>query len=146
MKHFEIFMDSSALIAGIISESGAAHVLLQLGESEAITLIVNEYVIIECERAFARKSPRNLPLLQLAIKKARLQIFENPTPEEVKANLYLISDPGDVPILLSAMESGADFLVTHNRRHFLDDPQVGEKTGLLIGTPGDAIAWLRDRM
>lgn len=139
-------MDSSALIAGIISETGAAHVLLQLGESETIILTVNEYVIIECERSFARKSPRNLPLLQLAIKKSRLQIFENPSLEEVKANLYLISDPGDVPILLSAMQADADFLVTHNRRHFLDDPQVGEKTGLLIGTPGDAIAWLRDRM
>lgn len=146
MKKFRIFMDSSALIAGIISETGAAHVLLQLGESETIILTVNEYVIIECERSFARKSPHNLPLLQLAIKKSRLQIFENPSLEEVKANHYLISDPGDVPILLLAMQAGADFLVTHNRRHFLDDPQVGEKTGLLIGTPGDAIAWLRDRM
>lgn len=145
MEKFRVFMDSSALIAGIISETGAAHVLLQLSESGAITIVVNEYVITECERSFARKSPRNLPLLQLAIKKSRLQILEDPTPEENQANLYLISDPQDVPILLSALQAKADFLVTHNRKHFLDDPQVAEKTGLHIGTPGDAIIWLREQ-
>ena len=38
MKKLNIFLDSSALIAGIISETGAAHVLLQLGETEDIAL------------------------------------------------------------------------------------------------------------
>jgi predicted nucleic acid-binding protein len=146
MQKFNFFMDSSALIAGIISVTGAAHLLLKLSEYQDISLTVNEFVIAECERSFARKSPHNLPILQYAIKKSQLRILENPSPEEVRANLYLISDPYDVPILLSAMQARVDFLVTHNRKHFLDDPQVGEKTGLRIGTPGDALAWLRDQM
>jgi predicted nucleic acid-binding protein len=146
MQKFNFFMDSSALIAGVISETGAAHLLLQLSEYENISLTVNEFVVAECERSFARKSPHNLPFLQLAIKKSKLRILENPTFEEVRANLYLISDPNDVPVLLSAIQARVDFLVTHNRRHFLDDPQVSEKSGLRIGTPGDAIAWLREQM
>jgi hypothetical protein len=49
MSKLNIFLDSSALIAGSISESGAAHVLLQLGESEDILLTISEMVIVESE-------------------------------------------------------------------------------------------------
>jgi predicted nucleic acid-binding protein len=142
----KIFLDSSALIAGILSPTGGGRALLVLSEIGDVELFVNEHVIAECERSLARKVPQALPALRESIKYARLKILKDPAPTEVQSKLYLIADPGDVPILLSAMQTGADFLVTHNRRHFLDDPQVGEKTGLLIGTPGDAIAWLRDRM
>jgi hypothetical protein len=38
---------------------------------------------------------------------------------------------------LAAMKANVDYLVTLNRRHFLDDPDVRERTGLRIGVPGD---------
>ncbi len=58
----------------------------------------------------------------------------------------LISHAADVPILLAAMKAGVDFLVTLNRRHFLDDPEVAARSGLRLGTPGDALAWVRGRL
>ncbi len=146
MPKFNIFLDSSALIAGAISESGAAHVLLNLGESRDIVLTVSELVILESERSIARKSPRNLDDLRKLIKATNLRIVQNPSKEEVEANLYLISDPNDVPILLAAMKAKVDYLATHNRKHFLDDPKVSERSGLRIGTPGDVLAWLRDNL
>jgi hypothetical protein len=33
--------------------------------------------------------------------------------------------------------------VTLNRKHFLEDPNVARSSGLRIGTPGDAVAWVR---
>ncbi len=57
----------------------------------------------------------------------------------------MIFDPGDAPILAAAMKASIDYLVTHNRKHFLDDPNVAERSGLRIGTPGDALAWLREQ-
>jgi len=146
MPKFNIFLDSSALIAGAISESGAAHVLLNLGESQDIVLTVSELVIIETERAMAKKAPGNLNDLRSLIKSSNLRIVDNPSKEEVKANLYLISDPNDVPILLAAMKAKVDYLATHNRRHFLDDPKVAEISGLRIGTPGDVLTWLRENL
>lgn len=146
MPKFNIFLDSSALIAGAISESGAAHVLLNLGESRDIVLTVSELVILESERSIARKSPRNIDDLRKLIKATNLQIVQNPSTEEVEANLYLINDPNDVPILLAAMKAKVDYLATHNRKHFLDDPKVSERSGLRIGTPGDVLAWLRDNL
>lgn len=141
-----IFLDSSALIAGAISEFGAAHALLQLGESEDILLTVSEMVITESERAIAKKSPHNLNDLRVLIKKAKLRIVADPSNKEVQGGLYLINDPNDVPILLAAIKAKVDYLATHNRRHFLDDPDVAEKSGLQIGTPGDALAWIREKL
>jgi hypothetical protein len=48
--------------------------------------------------------------------------------------------------LLAAIKARVDYLATHNRKHFLNDPTVTEKSGLKIGTPGDVLAWLRERM
>lgn len=146
MPKFNIFLDSSALIAGAISESGAAHILLNLGESKDIVLTVSELVIVESERALAKKAPDNLNDLRGLIKSSNLKIVENPSRKEVEANLYLIKDPNDVPILLAAIKAKVDYLATHNRKHFLDDPQVAERAGLKIGTPGDILAWLRDNL
>ena len=146
MLKFNIFLDSSALIAGIISKTGAAHVLLELGEQEEIILTISEMVVVESERSIAKKSPGNLSNLRKAIKAANLKIVQDPSGEEKEANLYLIDDPDDVPILLASMKAKVDYLATHNRKHFLDDPTVAEKSGLKIGTPGDVLAWLRERL
>jgi predicted nucleic acid-binding protein len=134
------------LIAGAISEPGAAHVLLQLGESEEILLTISEMVLVESERSIAKKSPRNLNDLRKLIKTAKLSIVGDPSRKEVEANLYLIEDPNDVPILLAAMKAKVDYLATHNRRHFLDDPNVAERAGIKIGTPGDVLAWIRENL
>lgn len=146
MAKLNIFLDSSALIAGVISETGAAHVLLQLGESEDILLTISEMVIAESERSIAKKSPRNLNDLRNLIKAAKLRIVHDPLNKEVENNLYLIGDPNDVPILIAAMKANVDYLATHNRKHFLDDPKVAERSGLKIGTPGDALAWIRENL
>ncbi len=146
MQKYNIFLDSSALVAGILSETGAAHVLLMLGENEDILLTVSEMVIIESERAITLKSPKNIPILRNAIVSSNLAIVRDPTQKEVEANLYLINDPNDVPILVAAMKAKVDYLATHNRKHFLDDLTVAEKSGLRIGTPGDVLAWLRENL
>jgi predicted nucleic acid-binding protein len=146
MQKYNIFLDSSALVAGTLSETGAAHVLLMLGESEDILLTVSEMVIIESERAITTKSPRNIPVLHNTIISSNLTIVRDPSNAEVEANLYLINDPNDVPILVAAMKAKVDYLATHNRKHFLDDPKVAERSGLRIGTPGDVLAWLRENL
>jgi hypothetical protein len=75
-----------------------------------------------------------------------LRIVDDPSKKEVQANLYLIEDPNDVPILLAAMKAKVDYLATHNRKHFLDDPKVAERAGIKIGTPGDVLAWIRENL
>jgi predicted nucleic acid-binding protein len=146
MSKIKVFLDSSAVIAGVISSSGAARVLLVMSENGQIETFISEQVITESERSIARKVPEALPELRQTLKDAKLKVIENPTQKEIEKSLYLIADPDDVPILLAAMNAHVDFLATHNRKHFLDDPKVAEKSGIKIGTPGDALAWIRENL
>lgn len=146
MKKVSIFLDSSALIAGVISENGAAHVLLQLGETEDVSLTISELVFNETTRSIGRKSPENLENVRKEIERARIAILQDPSYEEIQANLYLMEDPDDVPILLAAIKAKVDYLATHDHKHFLNDPKVAEKAGLKIGTPGDVLAWIRENL
>jgi predicted nucleic acid-binding protein len=146
MSKGNLFLDSSALFAGIVSAAGAARALLLLAEAEQINLYISEQVVAETERAIARKAPQALQDLRQAILASKAQILHDPERAVVQANLHLIRHAADVPILLAAMQARADYLVTLNRVHFLDDPGVAQRSGLQIGTPGDALAWLRQRL
>jgi predicted nucleic acid-binding protein len=145
MSKANLFLDSSALFAGVISSTGAARALLLLAEAEQITITISEQVVAETERAIARKLPQALTDLRSAILASKAQIVHDPVSHEVQVHLNLMGDPSDVPILLAAMSAGVDYLVTLNRRHFLDDPQVARLSGLRIGNPGEALAWVRSR-
>ncbi len=146
MSKIKVFLDSSAVIAGVISSSGAARVLLVMSENGQIETFISEQVIAESERSIARKVPQALPELRETLKDSNLKIIHNPTQEEIDENVSLIADPDDVPILLAAMKAHVDYLATHNRKHFLDDPKVAERSGIKIGTPGDVLAWIRENL
>ena len=146
MKKINIFLDSSALIAGIFSETGAAHVLLQLGETEDIALTISELVLNETKRSIGRKRPEHLENAEQEIQKSNIKVLQDPSHKEIQANLYLMDDPDDVPILLAAIKAKVDYLATHDHKHFLDDPKVAERAGVKIGTPGDVLAWLRENL
>ena len=146
MSKIKVFLDSSAVIAGVISSSGAARVLLVMSENGQIETFISEQVIAESERSIARKVPNALPELRETLKDSNLKVIHNPTQAEIKKNVSLIADPDDVPILLAAMKAHVDYLATHNRKHFLDDPEVAKKAGIKIGTPGDVLAWIRENL
>lgn len=146
MPRIRVFLDSSALIAGVLSSTGAERVLLVMSENGQIEGIISEQVIVESERSIAIKSPRALPGFRQTIKDANLTIVQDPNKNATNDNFYLISDPNDVAILLAAMRASVDYLATHDRKHFLDDSKVAENSGLRIGTPGDALAWLRENL
>jgi predicted nucleic acid-binding protein len=141
-----LFLDSSALFAGVVSPGGAARVLLLLAEGEQLTIMVSEQVVAETERAVARKVPKALPYYREALRSTGLRIVRNPSSGEIEARRDIIVHAADVPIVVVAMKAEVDYLVTFNRRHFIDDPDVAARSRLRIGTPGDALAWVREAL
>ena len=63
----------------------------------------------------------------------RPEIVPLPDLEAVVQARPLIRHAADVPVLLSAMQSQPDWLLTHNTAHFT--PAVATRTGLQIATP-----------
>ena len=141
-----LFLDSSTIIAGMISWQGASRALLLLGEDRKIVIAVSEQVITEVERNLARKAPAALPYARELLRHINLRVLRDPPAMLVRQRLDWMSHTVDVPILVAAAEAKVDYLVTLNRRHFIDDPRVAQVSGLRIGMPGDALAWVREWM
>ncbi len=139
----QLFFDASALFAGVISSVGAARALLLLSEAGAVTITVSEQVIAETERTLARKAPAAVPFYRETLRASRIRIVKDPSAAEVAAAHDMISHAPDTPILVAAIKVKTDALVTLNRRHFIEDTEVARRSGLRIGTLGDALAWVR---
>ncbi len=137
-----VFIDTSALIAGLASPTGASNVILSLAEAQLVTLVVSEEVLVEAERNIQEKLPRAIPEYRRFLVACPLEQAVAPSPAEVVAAGEIIHHK-DAPILAAAMSLGVDYLVTLNRKHFVDDPNVAIRSGLRIGTPGDFLAWFR---
>jgi predicted nucleic acid-binding protein len=83
MPKNDIFFDSSALIAGIVSAQGAVRALLLLAEDEKILISVSEQVIAEVERNIARKAPKAVPFARELILRANIRILRDPQLTEI---------------------------------------------------------------
>jgi len=146
MQGVDLFFDSSALMSGILSAKGASRALLVLVESGVLEITISEQVLVETERAIARKAPWVLGDFRQAILASKARIVRDPAPEEVAEHTHLISHEVDVPILLATMQVKTDYLVTLNSKHFSDDPSVALNARIRIGTPGEALKWVRGKM
>jgi hypothetical protein len=87
-----------------------------------------------------------LPDFRETIRATGLRIVRDSTPDEIEGHAGIIAHQADVPIVVAAMHIQTDYLVTLNRRHFIDDPTVADRSKLRIGTPGDALAWVRQHL
>jgi predicted nucleic acid-binding protein len=146
MPRPHLFLDSSVFVAGVISSTGAARALLLLAAGDQLDITISEQVVAETERSITKKAARALPYYRTAVKRNKLRIISDPLEDELDQYEDIISDPTDIPIVVAAMKAQVDYLVTLNRRHFIDDPQVAVRSGLRIGTPGDALAWVRQEL
>ena len=111
-----VFLDADVLIAGSASTTGAAHVILQLGELKVIQAISSAQARDEAERNLAAKLPDALAPFR-ALADAACTWVPDPPPRR-RAGLRGKAHPKDVPILAAAVEARCAFLVTFNVRDF----------------------------
>ena len=138
-----LFLDTSALFAGIWSAEGGARMLLRLGEADAVQLLISPQVLAEIEQVVRRKAAQHLPTLAVLIDRSRAQVVASAPPEQAARCREWVPHPGDAQILADAWRHRADFLVTLDRAHFLDIPGLEAQIPFSLGTPGDCLAWLR---
>jgi len=89
--------------------------------------------LIEIERNLKKKMPGLFPLFKDYLPKINLKVIPLPRPEDVRGFSGQIAEK-DVPVLVSAIRSNADFLVTGDKQHFGKMKGIGEYP-LQIVTP-----------
>ncbi len=140
-QRLKVFLDTSALIAGIASSKGAARAVLQLAEIELIEVIVSRQVIVEADRNIEQKLPEMLDEYREFIKLLAPVLVDDPLQNDVRKYFNMINQY-DAPILASAVNSGADFLITWDKKHFIGK-NIHIRSNLKIVTPGEFLKHFR---
>lgn len=145
-KRLKVFLDTSALFAGIWSETGGGRAILKLGEAEVIQIICSSQVLSELEGAFREKAPQALSRLALLISAANVETAEAP-PESLRREvLRWIPYRPDAEVAAAAIFARSDYFVTLDKQHFLSNKKLRVSVKYQIGTPGDFLAWLRAKL
>ncbi len=142
-KQLRLFLDSNVLTGGIVARWGLDGAVLSLCAARICRLVLAEAVRGEVEKNLLLhaggldddEAQQTLDDYIKLIRLARPEIVPYPARADVLAAHLLIVHQADVPVLLSAMQARPDWLLTHNRKHFI--PQVAKRTGLRIGSPAD---------
>ncbi|KAA3655880.1 MAG: PIN domain-containing protein [Calditrichaeota bacterium] len=135
-----VFFDADALIAGSASREGASFILLHLSELGLIHGFTCQKVVEECHKNLLIKLPDAQPAFEKILTTA-LTITENPSKQEIM-NYEKMADEKDLPILIAALKTNAQFLVTFNIKDFFPDPSLG----LEVLKPGDLLKRIRTRL
>ncbi len=120
-KSVKIFLDSNVIISGLFSDKGAPRIildLLSLGLPQ-LTGATGEYNIIEIERNLTKKMPEALPAYSKYLPLLNLDILPLPSSRDI-AKLSGTTSQKDIPVLASAINGNVDFLVTGDKKDFIN--------------------------
>ncbi len=141
IKSWRVFLDSSVLISGVISQTGASSAILDLGEAAEIVIVLSQGVLVETDRVFERKFPALIGEFRRFIKNLSPVITEDPNPQEIRDAENII-DKDDALILAAAKKADIRYLVSLDTKHFHLD-KVRQYLKCPIVTPSEFLREFR---
>jgi predicted nucleic acid-binding protein len=138
-KVVRVFLDSNVILSGLLSERGAPRILLDLLSLRLPFLIgsTERYNLIEIDRNLRKKMPSLLFLYKAYLPKLNLKVIPLPRPEKVRDFSGRMAEK-DIRVLLSAMKSKVDFLVTGDKQHFGKMREI-DKYPFRVVTPSEFV-------
>jgi predicted nucleic acid-binding protein len=142
-RRIRLFLDSNVLTGGIVAPWGLDKATLSLCAAKVCRLVlaevvrdeVEENLLLHAERLPSPDANQLIEDYRHLIQLTNPEIVSYPDKELVRSSRHLIRHAPDVPVLLSAMASKPDWLLTHNTRHFTK--AVAQRTSLRIATPAE---------
>jgi hypothetical protein len=136
-----LFLDSNVLTAGIVSTLGLDKAVLSLCAARTCRLVLAEAVrdevddnlLMRLRMLESGEANRVLDQYSRLIALTEPEVVPYPEPAQVRAARHLIRHAADVPVLLSALASRPDWVLTHNTKHFT--ASVANRTSLRFATP-----------
>jgi len=135
----KIFLDANVIFSAAYSLSGGSAKILETGGRGKLYLISSRLAVKEAERNLREKgSDEQLDNFY--------RIFEDVNIDLVKVDRGLartefgdLVGEKDAPILAAAIRSGAKFLVTLDKKHFLNKKVAEANLPINVVTPGEFI-------
>ncbi len=138
-----VFLDTSVLFAAVLSETGGARFILELGESDVVQLWVGPRVLQEADGVLARKAPKSKAIFAALLDRAKVSVGPHPDEAALAQANAIVDYPPDAHILAEALAAEVDYLVSLDRKHLVGKPKESELP-FPLGTPGDFLDWFRN--
>jgi predicted nucleic acid-binding protein len=136
-----LLLDSNVITDGLFSRFGLSKSILALCAAKTCRMVLSEWVRIEVERNILKKiglvseadAEELIDDYVAFLKLARPVTVPLAEESRVIANRSLIRHFADVPVVLAAIDSSPDWIITKNRDHFTNE--VSKKIGIRIASP-----------
>ena len=132
-QKIKVFIDTNVLIAGVNSVTGGSATVLDLCEARVLQMVVSRQILVEADRNFTAKFPQLIGRFRQFMHNLGPLMVEDPTPESMEKAAAIV-DRKDAPILAAAQNANVDFLITLDKRHFLN-PKTRQKVMLKVVSP-----------
>ncbi len=122
----KLFLDANIFFAGARSPKGGSGFILELAKLRKIKIITTNYALLEAEKNVKNKLDNSYllchyqNLLEIGLK---IQPVEFVSLEKI-INFEKFVPAKDVPILLGALLSSCQFLITLDKKHFLANEKL----------------------
>lgn len=133
-KKLRVFLDTSAILTGLNSPTGAAGIILAACFSKNINPVISPQVIEEAERNIPLKFPKLATSWQSFLL-IPPEVTKEPPLRQIK-RAYELLPTSDAPILAAAMRSEPDAFITWNTKHFMK-PKITGAVKFPILIPGE---------
>ena len=118
-RKVKVFLDSNIIFSGLISDKAAPRLILDLlcYELPFMQAATGQYNLEEIVRTITRKLSAARPVFHDFMSRLKIEVIPLPKRKKLEKYCGVIVDE-DLPVLVSAIECGADFLVTGDKKHF----------------------------
>ncbi len=140
-----VFLDTSVLFAAVLSETGGSRLILKLGEASTLRPFVGPRVLQEAEGVIARKASQHKGLFALLLDRANVVVGPSPDEKALEQANTVVEYAPDARVLAEAIAAESDYFVSLDRKHLVGNPRAA-LLPFPIGTPGDFLAWFRERV
>jgi len=131
-----LFIDSSVLFSAANSERGHSRDLVLMSTREELVLVLRHYVLEETRRNLASlKKPKNVDLGNL-LSEAEVEIVKVSKDDILLAAEKVVLK--DAPIIAAAKKAKVSMLVSLDRKHILNHPELESYINATILTPKEA--------
>ena len=140
----KVFLDTSVIIAAVLSPSGGARQVFLMGEAGFLDLMIGPIVLREADEVTRRKAASSLSLLAQLLEAGRVKTSLKATNKQIEDARERIHYQPDACVLAEAIAAQPDWFITHDKEHFL---KAGKELEISfnIGTPGDLILAIKDQ-
>ena len=140
----KVFLDASIFVAAAESASGGSSLILEVCRGLCFSAVTTRKILLEAQRNIRKKlSSEALLCFYKEIGNLNPDIIKPPTKEKLSQYDDVIALK-DCHVLVSALESKSDFLITLDRKHFQTEAIRQANLPITILTPKEFLELVKN--